>query len=48
MRPPAANMETLSLRGGSTSMSPFTPSSIGEMAECVSTAICLSWVRTKA
>ena len=42
MRPPAANLETFSLRGGSTSMWPFTPSSVGPAAGCVSTAICLS------
>jgi len=44
MRPPAANLETFSLRGGSTSMWPFTPSSVGAAIWCVSTAICLSVV----
>jgi len=47
MRPPAANLETFSLRGGSTSMWPSTPSSVGAAVWCVSTAICLSVVGEK-
>jgi len=44
MRPPAANLERFSLRGGSTSMWSSTSSSVGAAAWCVSTAICLSVV----
>lgn len=43
MRPPAANLETFSLRGGSTSMW-LASSSVGAVAWCVSTTICLSVV----